>query len=400
MVLKIKIVFGFAFLFFINKAIFASQILDYETEYFIKTLINDVRNVNNIDKNINFKIISDKNINAFVDENNIIYITSGLIENSPDYVALLSVIAHEIGHIDKNHIIIRKSSLKNLSNFRKITNMSVIAGSLISNNPEALQGIALGDAGLSNLYINFSKDQEREADLYSINTLKNLKTNSDSIIQLLDIIQEKASEKGFNKEKQKISTHPYFEERKDIIQYLNINEKTNLDQKLNNKFKFIKAKFLGYNKNETLISKMNNPYRMYAESIVDAQNGNLIRSMKKLNRLIKNQENNIFLIETKADILFSYGYTNESIKFYSKVLNKIPSNSYSQIRIFENTEFEKLSIKELNKIFLDNLNLLKNFYLNKNILNTYLKLSKKTNKKEWESFISFWLNNDIIDKKV
>ena len=399
MVLKIKIVFGFAFLFFINKAIFASQILDYETEYFIKTLINDVRNVNNIDKNINFKIISDKNINAFVDENNIIYITSGLIENSPDYVALLSVIAHEIGHIDKNHIIIRKSSLKNLSNFRKITNMSVIAGSLISNNPEALQGIALGDAGLSNLYINFSKDQEREADLYSINTLKNLKTNSDSIIQLLDIIQEKASEKGFNKEKQKISTHPYFEERKDIIQYLNINEKTNLDQKLNYKFKFIKAKFLGYNKNETLISKMNNPYRMYAESIVDAQNGNLIRSMKKLNRLIKNQENNIFLIETKADILFSYGYTNESIKFYSKVLNKIPSNSYSQIRIFENTEFEKLSIKELNKIFLDNLNLLKNFYLNRNILNTYLKLSKKINKKEWESFISFWLNNDIIDKK-
>ena len=52
--------------------------------------------------------------------------------------------------------------------------MSVIAGSLISNNPEALQGVVLGDAGFSNLYINFSKDQEREADLYSINTLKNL----------------------------------------------------------------------------------------------------------------------------------------------------------------------------------------------------------------------------------
>ena len=81
------------------------------------------------------------------------------------------------------------------------------------------------------------------------------------------------------------------------------------------------------------------------------------------------------------------------------MFNKIPSNSYSQIRIFENTEFEKLSLEELNRIFLDNLNLLKNFYLNRNILNTYLKLSKKTNKKEWESFISFWLNNDIIDKK-
>ena len=110
--------------------------------------------------------------------------------------------------------------------------MSVIAGSLISNNPEALQGIALGDAGLSNLFINFSKDQEREADLYSINTLKNLKTNSDSIIKLLDIIQEQAKEKGFNKEKQKVSTHPYFEERKDIIQYLNLNEKKKFRSKI------------------------------------------------------------------------------------------------------------------------------------------------------------------------
>ena len=30
---------------------------------------------------------------------------------SPDYVALLSVLAHEVGHIDNNHIIIRKDHL-------------------------------------------------------------------------------------------------------------------------------------------------------------------------------------------------------------------------------------------------------------------------------------------------
>ena len=39
-----------------------------------------------------------------MDKNNDIYITSGLIENCDDYVALLLVISHEIGHVELNHI--------------------------------------------------------------------------------------------------------------------------------------------------------------------------------------------------------------------------------------------------------------------------------------------------------
>ena len=69
-----------------------AQILDYETEIFINKLIYEIKEVNQINKNIKFKIISDNRINAFVDQNNIIYITSGLIENCNDYVAFTSVL--------------------------------------------------------------------------------------------------------------------------------------------------------------------------------------------------------------------------------------------------------------------------------------------------------------------
>ena len=232
----------------------ASQILDYETEIFINSIIEKIKNVNNIEKKIKFIINSDQNINAFVDQNNLIYINSGLIENSKDHVALLSVIAHEIGHIDKNHIAQRKIKIKKIKNINAISSLSILASSLISNNAEMIKGLALSSASTADKYINFTKDQEREADIYSLNTLEKLNIYSSSIINLLETIEENQNLQGLTKEKMRVSTHPYFEERIDLINYLKSNEHTKFDTNVENKFKFIKAKFLGYNGN---IDKIN-----------------------------------------------------------------------------------------------------------------------------------------------
>ena len=97
-------------LIFSSKSSYGSQILDYETEEFLNLIIQDIIKVNKINKKINFKINNSDEINAFVDINNIIHINSGLIIYCSDYVALVSVLAHEIGHIDLNHITIRNKS--------------------------------------------------------------------------------------------------------------------------------------------------------------------------------------------------------------------------------------------------------------------------------------------------
>ena len=43
--------------FIFNKGVLASKILDYETDQFIKSLINEVKSVNNFKKDIKFNII-------------------------------------------------------------------------------------------------------------------------------------------------------------------------------------------------------------------------------------------------------------------------------------------------------------------------------------------------------
>ena len=301
---KIKFIILILLLSFLTSNTNASRILDYETEIFIDNIINEIKKINNINKDFNFVIISDDNINAYVDQNSIIYITSALIENCKDYIALLSVIAHEVGHIEKNHVNERIYNINNLKKVNALSSFSIIAGSMISNNPELLQGLIINSASNSEKFINFSKDQEREADFYSLETLEKLNLYSDSIISLLNEIENKNSQRGITKEKLNISTHPYFDERIEFIKFFNSAKETKLDYNKNLKFKYIRAKFLGYIGDLSKINELDEPFKSYAESIIDAKNGDLKQSMIKINNIISKNKNNIFLLETKAFLNF------------------------------------------------------------------------------------------------
>lgn len=394
-----KILFFFLFFIFSFKSGYSSQILDYETDEFINQILQDIIKVNKINKKIKFKINNSNEINAFVDINNIIHINSGLIIHCSDYVALLSVLAHEVGHIHLNHITYRKDTIENSKKYNTLGLLSVVAGSTLTQNPQFLQGSILASAALSNQYIVFSKDQEMEADLYAMKTLNLLKTNSKSIQTLLETIEQKLLNKGFSKDKQRVSTHPYFEDRILLIKNFEDNKKNNFNENYNERFNYIKAKFAGYSDNAEVLNELNEPFKTYAESIKIARNGNLKMSLKKLNDIIKKSKNN-FLLETKADILFSYGYTGEATKFYKKNLEKYPLNYYAQIRIFENVEINNLSKNDTEIIFQNNKDLLYKFYNNKNILLKYFELAQKLNKKEWLQFLNFFLSINDLEKEV
>ena len=216
-VIKKKITFLLFFVLFISNNIYASILLDYETEEFIKKINNIILSVNNYNNKIEFSIILDENPNAFINEKNHLYISSGLIEKAPSYISLIGVLAHEIGHLEEYHISKRKKSLQNLRTFDMFGSLSIIAGSIISKNPEIIQALAINKIGINDFYINFSKDQEREADYYAINTLNKLNLPSQPLIKLLNLLEEESIKKGMTEEYNKFSTHPIFKERYEII---------------------------------------------------------------------------------------------------------------------------------------------------------------------------------------
>ncbi len=74
--------------------------------------MDNIKEVNTFKRNINVHIIRDNNPNAFVVPNNTLIVSTGLIEQSPDYVSLLAVLAHEVGHLQYFHLEKRIDSLE------------------------------------------------------------------------------------------------------------------------------------------------------------------------------------------------------------------------------------------------------------------------------------------------
>ncbi len=397
----IRILNFFIFLFLINIAnnVLSSEIIDYETESYIKKINQEILSVNNYEKEINFKIIIDRNPNAFINQDNILFISSGLIIDSPDYVAFLGVLAHEIGHLEKYHISKRKESIQSLKSINALGNLSIIAGSLISNNPEMMSALAVNQVGINNFYLGFSKDQEREADYYAIETLNKLSLSSNSIIKLLQILESNAINRGISEELQKFSTHPIFKERYQIITEKKIDKKNKFNEKLNDEFNFIKAKFLGYSEIEGTFS-FKKYHQEYYESIKLSKSGNLLDSLRLLNKLILQFPDNVYLVETKADILISYGYKKEAIKFYKKVLDVIPDNNYAKLRIFLNLDIDSLNYNQKKQLFNEFINLLFDFPKSIKIQGKYNKLSYDLNKKNWIDYFSLVNNNKNLDKNI
>tara|TARA_B100000700_G_scaffold222611_1_gene245365 strand:- start:113 stop:1396 length:1284 start_codon:yes stop_codon:yes gene_type:complete len=396
---KILIIFLIFVKIFFTKFAYSYEIYDYETEFFLDKLIKKVINVNNFNKKINIKIIKDNNPNAFVIAKNQLIISSGLIEQCPDYVCLLGVLAHEIGHLENLHLEKRKDSIEYLSNFKLVSDLALISGLLITGNPEVLGAAIANQASINSYYLGFTKDQEREADYYSIRTLNRLDLPSESMNKFLKILEKNLQNKGLDEHYQKFSTHPIFKERFEIIENNKklITDKYSLE--LNDEFNFIKAKFLAHNNNFNL-SNLQDHHIIYYESIKESKIGNLPQSLKKINFLIKKFPRNIYLLETKADILRSHGFANEAIKFYNIVFKDNPSNKYVKLRIFVDTNSSNLNHKSKKDFFYDNLVILKFFPYNKYVINKFKQLSSDLQKNDWTDFFNLINKSNSISKEI
>ena len=394
---RLFLIFFFLNLFFANTA-HSNQIFDYETEIFINKLLHNIKEVNKFKKNIKVHIIRDNNPNAFVVPNNKLIISSGLIQQSPDYVSLLAVLAHEVGHLQYFHLEKRVDTLEQFSKLNLLTSLAVITGSILADEPQILGGTIASQANINNFYLSFSREQEREADLYSIETLQKLKLPSDSVKELLKILEENALSRGFDEEYQKFSTHPIFKERYQIIESNSKTKKINYDKSIQNEFDFIKAKFLGFDNNSEL-GKLTNDHKIYFESIKSSKLGDLETSLKKINLLIKRYPDYIFLLETKGDILRSHGFVKESLKFYKIVLKSYPNNHYIKYRIFLDTNLKNLEKNEKNTFFEKNLNLLTRFPNNKYIINKFKEIAILLDKKYWIDLFNI-INQSDKNKKA
>lgn len=126
-----------------------------------------------------FKVIDNKQINAFALPGGHIYVYRGLIEAVESEAELAGVLAHEIGHVAARH---------GTEQFTRQLGFSILASVILGSNPSQLEIIAarlFGTAGL----LAYSRSSESEADRLGVRYLYRTGYNPEGMGEFFERLQ-------------------------------------------------------------------------------------------------------------------------------------------------------------------------------------------------------------------
>jgi len=134
-----------------------------------------------------FHVINSSAINAFATPGGYIYIFRGLITLAENESELASVMAHEIAHANARHIDQMMEKSKKL-NYAALA--GVIAGALLGGGGGAGAAVAMGSmAGAQTLALQYSRENEEEADRYGMDYLAAAGYDPKSMVDFMKLMR-------------------------------------------------------------------------------------------------------------------------------------------------------------------------------------------------------------------
>lgn len=134
----------------------------------------------------NFQIVNDTIVNAFCTPGGFVYVYTGLMKFLDNEATLAGVVAHEIAHAERRHVTQRLTAAYGVN---------ILLGFILGGNPSLLSQIAANlFVGLA--FLKNSREDEAEADYYSIQYLRTSKYYPGAITFFFDKIKEEQKKKG------------------------------------------------------------------------------------------------------------------------------------------------------------------------------------------------------------
>ncbi len=132
--------------------------------------------------NYHFFVVKNDQFNAFAAPSGLIFFTTGLIKTVRNEDQLLSVLAHEVGHVTSRHISQR------MSKQGKMTAATMLFGlaSIAAGNAALTQGLLTGAlAANKTAGLNFSRQDEEQADRLAYDWMRAMGRNPEAMKEML-----------------------------------------------------------------------------------------------------------------------------------------------------------------------------------------------------------------------
>lgn len=310
-------------------------IRDAEIEHYIRELATPIWRAAGVEpSSMTVALVESGDINAFVAEgmNEFFYTGLLLLSDTPEQLA--GVIAHETGHVAGGHLIRGREAMRNASAEAILGMVLAVAAGAASGNGQAAAGVFSGAQQVAERsFLSFTRTQEASADAAGMSFLDSAGMTSRGMLEFFGKLEgQELMPTG--RQDAYVRTHPLTMDRIDSVKH-HVDSSplrgATLDRKYYVMHERMKAKLLGYLQPQTaLLRYTDNDKRLparYARAIALYRTSQPDRALAILGGLLKEEPQNPYFHELKAQIEFENGRIAESAQDYKKANDLLPDSA-------------------------------------------------------------------------
>ena len=316
------------------RAAMAQSVLrDAETEAFFRDISHDLVVAAGLDpRNVQFVLVGDPSINAFVTGGQNVFIHSGLITAADNVNELQGVIAHELGHIAGGHSV---RFGEGAGPATKISLLSLVGAALAVAAGAGEAGMAilgLGTAAAQSKFLSFTRDQESRSDQAGALFLSKAGISGKGSIAFFRKLQGMEFRLAIPQNNEYARTHPLSSTR--VSNLLAVYEKDAAWDKpanpaLQARFERIKGKLIGFVEEPSRVMQQypegtNTAAALYARAYAWHRSGHPELAMAQAARLVALSPDDPYYLELEGQILLESGKVAESLPVLRHAVDRAP----------------------------------------------------------------------------
>lgn len=295
-----------------------------------------VTQADNVKFPFRFFWINNSDINAFAFFGGHVAVHTGLLIAADNESELASVLAHEITHVTQRHIA---RSIEASQNNSPLQMLSMLGGVLVSMaNPEAGMAIlGAGMAGAQQAAINYTRDNEKEADRIGIQMLSKSGFDPNAAGTFFGKLAERYRYKS--KPPAFLLTHPLPESRiADARSRAGMYAVPPQSRQVSESFALAKVRVLARysddvaNNRDYFEKLQNHPLPAWQQAgtyglvLLDFADEKYAQAEKTLAGLLAAQPDNLFFIDAMTDILLEQKRVDDAIALLDPMAKRMPRN--------------------------------------------------------------------------
>ncbi len=295
-----------------------------------------------------FYVVESDQFNAFAAPSGLIFFYTKLIESMDSEDELVSVLAHEIGHVVKRHLASRMQKGK-IVNFASLG--LALAAIAFGGGGAAAQALMTGSlAAGQSAQLHFSREDEIEADLLAYKWINDLDRDPYGQKEMLKTMR-RITRYRMGQVPQYLLTHPNPEARLDYVEgLLAADNNTPADQSAEKDFSFLRFKYrlmsivpnnkaarayLANKMSDSRSSDFDVTMAQYGMSQLDRKENNPERALERLNKVIEQLPGKDILYVDKGILLGEMGQVEQAENILNEAVKNNPFDMYATFHLAE-----------------------------------------------------------------